>query len=116
MGKNSQVFLEAIFTCCGVIIHALAPVLFYASWVVLILIGQILVRDGSFSRKRFFFAVLVGAPIGVLSSLAVQDYFQTTFYISAMAGCAVAIMAEQILNGDILKKVSDALISKIGGR
>lgn len=111
-----QISLEGILFGIAYIVHAIAPILFYASWIFLILLGQRLVKDGSLSCQKLFFSILVGAPIGVLSALSIQDYFGTSQNVSALMGCGVAIVAEQILNGDIIRKVSDALINKIGGQ
>lgn len=107
-----SITLETVFYYIAFFIHALEPITFYGSWILLMILGQRIVKDGSITARKFVFAAIVGTPIGVLSAMAFAEYFgkpQMSFTAS-IVGCVVAIMAEQVLNGDLPRRVVDVVL------
>lgn len=109
--SGKHVFIDALAFAAAYAVSIIAPYLFYAVWVFLILGSRFLVSKETRSTSRFIFVILIGAPIGVLAAAAAHEHGLEK-NIAALAGCGIAIMAEQILNAEIPRKILDAIIQK----
>lgn len=110
--KLCVAIFECILSLFSFLLTAISPVLFLMVWVTLMLMSKWLVSKEARSASQFLKFIFIGLPLGVLFGAAVHEngYGEMT---SAMAGCAMALVADQVLDGTLPRRFIDALIEKI---
>ncbi|TXH12904.1 MAG: hypothetical protein E6R03_12075 [Hyphomicrobiaceae bacterium] len=103
--------LEGVIFFLTYVVYMVQPFIFIGIWCTLIVLSQFLVSRERRSASQFLRAVLIGVPIGILFGSAVQEHGHGPA-TAAVLGCAVSILAEQILNGDLPRRLLEKIMDK----
>lgn len=103
--------VEILVFTVSFIMNSISPYLFLTVWCSLVVLSKFLLSKEERSASNMARAILIGVPVGVLIGSAVQEngYGERT---SAAIGCAVSILSEKILNGDLPQKLIETLINR----